>query len=85
MILINMPLKHLRELKKVVALLTFEHLKTQKLVVSKHYFLVCPYLRLFSHIYICVFILERHYFGKLRNIIILKFCFMFVIYISRLL
>ena len=31
-----MPLEHLRELKTVVALLTFEHLKAQQLVVFKH-------------------------------------------------
>ena len=30
-----MPLEHLCELKIVVALLTFEHLKTQQLVVFK--------------------------------------------------
>ena len=31
-----MPLEHLCKLKTVVALLTFEHLKTQQLVVFKH-------------------------------------------------
>ena len=31
-----MPLEHLRELKTVVGLLTFEHLKTQQLVVFKN-------------------------------------------------
>ena len=31
-----MPLKYLRELKTVVVLLTFEHLKIQQLVVFKH-------------------------------------------------
>ena len=31
--ILNMPLEHLRELKTVVALLTFEHLKTQQLIV----------------------------------------------------
>ena len=30
-----MPLEHLRELTPVVALLTFEHLKTQQLAVFK--------------------------------------------------
>ena len=30
--ILNMPLEYLRELKTVVALLTFEHLKTQQLV-----------------------------------------------------
>ena len=30
--ILNMPLEYLRELKAVVALLTFEHLKTQQLV-----------------------------------------------------
>ena len=34
--ILNMSLEHLRELKTVVALLTFEHLKAQQLVVFKH-------------------------------------------------
>ena len=34
--ILSMPLELLRELKTVVALLTFEHLKTQPLVVFKH-------------------------------------------------
>ena len=73
MILINMPLEHLRELKTVVALLTFEHLKTQKLVVSKHYFLACPYLRLFfTYLYMCICIgealfweIKKHYYFEI--------------------
>ena len=65
--ILNMPLEHLRELKTVVALLTFEHLKTQQLVVFKHsvfftmyfsflftYFLVCPHLILFFQIFVYV-------------------------------
>ena len=34
--ILNMPLEHLRELQTVVALLTFEHLKTQQLVMFKN-------------------------------------------------
>ena len=34
--ILSMSLEHLCELKTVVALLTFEHLKTQQLVVFKH-------------------------------------------------
>ena len=33
--ILNMSLEHLRELKTVAALLTFEHLKSQQLVVFK--------------------------------------------------
>ena len=34
--ILNMPLEHLHELKTLVALLTFEHMKTQQSVVFKH-------------------------------------------------
>ena len=34
--ILNMPLEHPREFKTVVALLTFEHLKSEQLVVFKN-------------------------------------------------
>ena len=46
-----MPLKHLRELKTVVALLAFEHLKTQQSVVFKQSVFFTMY---FSYIYFLV-------------------------------
>ena len=41
----------------MVALLTFEHLETQQLLVFDTFF---------SHIYVCVFILESHYFRSFK-------------------
>ena len=73
--ILNMPLEYLRELKAVVALLTFEHLKTQQLV-NIQYSSPCtfPFLHIlfslslpdtfFSHICICVYLLESDYFSK---------------------
>ena len=67
--ILNMSLEHLRELKKVVALLTFEHLKAQQLVVFKHsppY--TFPFLYIlfslstpntfFTYLYMCIYIGE---------------------------
>ena len=64
-----MPLEHLCELTPVVALLSFELLKTtigsietgsilhHALFLSYTYFLVCPHLILyFSHICICLYL-----------------------------
>ena len=68
--ILNMVLEHFGELKTLVALLTFEHLKTQQLVAFKHlvffimnfYFLihtlVCTHLILFSHICMSIYIGE---------------------------
>ena len=47
--ILNMPLEHLRELKTVVALLTFEHLKTQQLVVFKHSVFFTMYFSFLIH------------------------------------
>ena len=70
--ILNIPLEHIRELKTVVALLTFEHLKTQQLVVfltisilhhvlflSYIYVLVCRHLILFFHIFVYVYLCWR--------------------------
>ena len=70
--ILNIPLEHTRELKTVVALLTFEHLKTQQLVVfltisiphhvlflSYIYVLVCRHLILFFHIFVYVYLCWR--------------------------
>ena len=69
--ILNMPLEHLRELKTVVALLTFEHLKTQQLVVFKHsvfFTLYFPFLYIlfslstpntFFHTFVYVYIYWR--------------------------
>ena len=67
-----MPFEHLRKFKTVVALLTFEHLKTYQLVVFKHsvfftmYFLflihtskfVHTYYIFFTYLYMCIYIGE---------------------------
>ena len=73
--ILNMPLDNLGELKTVVALLTFEHWKHnnwQYLNIQYsspcsfpflYIFLVCPQPNIFfSHICICVFVLESHCF-----------------------
>ena len=46
---LNVPLNHLRELKTVVALLTFQHLKTQQLVVFKHSVFFTMYISFSKH------------------------------------
>ena len=60
-----MPLEHLCELTPVVALLSFEQLKTtignilhHALFLSYAYFLVCLYLILyfFTYLYMCIYI-----------------------------
>ena len=69
--ILNMPLEYLRELKAVVALLTFEHLKTQQLV-NIQYSSPCtfPFLHIlfslslpdtffFTYLYMRIFIGER--------------------------
>ena len=52
--------------KKMVALLTFEHLKTQQLLVFKHSAFFTMYFSFLTLVCICVFILESHYFRKFR-------------------
>ena len=47
--ILNMSLKHLGESKTVVALLTFEHLKTQQLVVFKHSVFLTMYFSFLIH------------------------------------
>ena len=47
--ILNIHLEHLRELKTVVALLTFEHLKTQQLVVFKHSVFFTMYFSFLIH------------------------------------
>ena len=47
--ILNMPLEHLRELKTVVVLLTFEHLKRQQLVVFKHSVFFTMYFSFLMH------------------------------------
>ena len=44
-----MSLEHLRELKTVVALLTFEHLKAEQLVVFKHSAFLTMYFSFLIH------------------------------------
>ena len=46
---LNMPLEHLCELKTGVALLTFEHLKTQQVVVFNHSVFFTMYLSFLVH------------------------------------
>ena len=47
--ILNMPLEHLRELKAVVALLTFKDLETQQLIVFKHSVLFAMYFSFLKH------------------------------------
>ena len=47
--ILNMALENHRELKTVVALPTFEHLKTQQLVVFKHLVLFTMYFSFLIH------------------------------------
>ena len=49
--ILNMPLEHLRELKTVVALLTFESFKTQQLAIFKHSVFFTMYLYFLIHIF----------------------------------
>ena len=47
--ILNMSLEHLRELKTVVALLAFEHLKTKQLLVFKYSVFLTMYLSFLIH------------------------------------
>ena len=47
--ILNIHLEHLRELKTVVVLLTFEHLERQKLVVFKHSVFFTIYVSFLIH------------------------------------
>ena len=47
--ILNMPLEHHRELKIVVALLTFKHLKRQQLAVFKHSLFFTMYFSFLIH------------------------------------
>ena len=70
-----MPLEHLCELTPVVALLSFEHLKTtigsietgsilrHALFLSYTYFLVCPHLVLYFFTYLYLFVFVYLYWG----------------------
>ena len=72
--ILNMPLEYLRELKTVLVLLTFKHLRTQQLAVFKHSvfftmyfsFLVNTFLvfSVFFSLFHSVYILQSHYFRK---------------------